>query len=64
MHAYTAASIKWQRLTARANTPEYRDSLAVRKEAHYEVDLANFQLEEHERLHLCHPKEAEIGGAP
>lgn len=53
MHAYTKASIKWQDLTSKANTPEYRDSLRVRVQARLEVDLANYELEQHERAHQC-----------
>ena len=55
MHAYTKASIKWQELTGKANTPEYRDSQDARQQARAQVDLANYQLERHESLHQCHP---------
>jgi len=55
MHAYTQASIKWQELTVRANTPEYRDSQDARQQARARVDLANYQLGQHEHLHGCHP---------
>ena len=48
MHVYTGASIKWQELTGRANTPEYRDSLDARNQARVQVDLANYELEQHE----------------
>jgi hypothetical protein len=54
MRAYTRASIKWQELTARANTAEYRKSMDARQEARAQVDLAHYQLERHEALHLCH----------
>jgi hypothetical protein len=64
MRAYIVASIKGQGLTLRANTSEYRDSLAAREQARIQVDRANHQLEQHERLHLCYPEEAEIGDAP
>jgi len=55
MHAYTKASIKWQRLTEKANTPEYRDSLDAREQARGQVDLANQELDQHERAHQCYP---------
>ena len=58
MHAYTKASIKWQDLTSRANTPEYRDSRSARETARIQADLATFELEQHERLHLCYPAAA------
>lgn len=55
MHAYTKASIKWQHLTGRANTQEYRDSRDAREQARAQVDLASSQLEQHEGLHKCYP---------
>ena len=55
MHAYTKASIKWQELTGKANTPEYRDSRTAREQARTQVDLANYELEQHEGLHNCYP---------
>ena len=58
IHAYTRASINWQKLTSRANTLEYRDSLKYREQARTQVDLADYQLEQHERVHLCHPATA------
>jgi hypothetical protein len=55
MRAYTQASIKWQELTKKANTPEYRDSRDAREQARVQVDFANHQLEQHERVHNCYP---------
>ena len=54
MHAYTKASIRWQRLTG-TNSKEYRDSLIAREQARAQVEIANFQLEQHERVHQCFP---------
>ena len=58
MHIYTKASIKWQDLTSRANTPEYRDSRSARETARIQADLATYELEQHERVHLCYPAAA------
>jgi len=55
MRAYTKASIKWQKLTGEANTQAYRDALAAREQARTHTDLANYELEEHERQHKCYP---------
>lgn len=55
MRTYTRTSIKWQNLTGKANTLEYRDSQDARQQARVQVDLANYQLERHESLHHCHP---------
>jgi hypothetical protein len=55
MHAYTQASITWQELTGRANTPAYRHSRDAREQARVQVDLASYALEQHEGLHQCFP---------
>ncbi len=55
MHANTQASIKWQELTGRANTPEYRHSRDAREQARVQVDLASSELEQREGLHQCFP---------
>jgi hypothetical protein len=55
MHAYTKASIKWQELTGKANTQEYRDSRDAREQARIQVDLARYELETHEGVHQCYP---------
>ena len=55
MHTYSQASIKWQDLTGRANTPEYRTAQDTRQQARAQLDLAHYQLERHESLHQCHP---------
>ena len=58
MHTYTRASIKWQKLTGTDNTQAYRDSRSARSRARIQVDLATYELEQHERVHLCHPATA------
>jgi hypothetical protein len=60
MHAYTKASIKWQELTVRANTPEYRDSRSAHEAARIQVDLATRELQQHESLHHCFPATATL----
>ena len=60
MHAYTKASIKWQELTSRANTPEYRGARIDREKARIQVDLATYELERHESLHQCYPATAAV----
>ena len=60
MHAYTTASIKWQELTSRANTPEYRGARIDREKARIQVDLATYELERHEFLHQCYPATAAV----
>ena len=55
MHAYTQASIRWQKLTSRDSTQEYRESRSARARAPIQVYLATYDLEQHERVHLCHP---------
>jgi hypothetical protein len=55
MHTYTRASIKWQNLTGMDNTLAYQDSRIARSRARIEVDLATYELEQHERVHLCYP---------
>ena len=59
MHIYTKASIKWQKLTG-TNTPEYQDSLRAREKARSEVELASYELEQHESLHQCFPATATL----
>jgi len=56
MHAYTKASIRWQELSARANTVEYRESRDAREQARVQVDLASYELNQHEALHNCYPE--------
>jgi hypothetical protein len=58
MHTYTRASIKWQALTGSDNTQAYRDSRSARAQARIQVDLATYELEQHECVHLCHPATA------
>jgi len=58
MHTYTKASIKWQELTGLDNTHAYQDSRSVRETARIQADLATYELEQHERVHLCHPATA------
>jgi len=59
MHAYTQASIKWQKLTG-TNSPAYRDSLIAREQARAQVEIANYQLEQHESVHQCFPATATL----
>jgi hypothetical protein len=54
LNAYARASTKWQKLSEKPNTPEYRDSLDAREQGRAEVDLANNALERHENLHRCY----------
>jgi len=60
MQVYIKASIKWQELTSRANTPEYRDSRSARAQAKVQVDLATYELEQHEKVHQCYPATATL----
>ena len=54
-HAYTQASIKWQELTHLVNSAEYRRCRDTREQARVQVDLASYELEQHEGLHHCFP---------
>jgi hypothetical protein len=60
MQVYIKASIKWQDLTSRANTQEYQDSRSARAQARVQVDLATYELEQHEKLHHCYPATATL----
>jgi hypothetical protein len=53
MHRYTKASIRWQRLTAAGDTPEYLDCRDARERARVQAELSAYELECHESLHHC-----------
>jgi hypothetical protein len=60
MQVYIKASIKWQELTSKPNTQEYQHSLRDRVKARNQVDLATYELEQHENLHRCYPATATL----
>jgi hypothetical protein len=60
MHTYSRASIKWQKLTGSGNTQAYQDSRSARSMARTQVDLATYELEQHERVHQCYPAAAAL----
>ena len=60
MQVYIKASIRWQELTSKANTQEYRDARSFRAQARIQVDLATYELEQHEKLHHCFPATATL----
>ena len=65
--AYTKASIKWQALTEKPDTPEYRESKDARERARAQVEIADYQLEQHEcagRRHLRGQAFAPRGSQP